>query len=44
MFEILFAVIFFLVIGTFIINIGQGIGEWVSNNNSPRLTVTASVT
>ena len=44
MFENLFAVIFFLVIGTFIINIGRGIGEWVSNNNSPRLTVAASVT
>lgn len=42
-FEILFFVMFFLVLGTFIVTFVKGIGEWHSNNQSPRLTVEASV-
>ena len=41
--EILFFLVFFLVIGVFIVNIVRGIGEWHSNNSSPRLTVEATV-
>jgi len=41
--EGLFFILFFLVIGMFIITIIRNIGEWVNNNNSPRLSVPASV-
>lgn len=42
-FEIMFSVVFILVIGIFIVTIVKGIGEWNRNNQSPRLTVNASV-
>ena len=41
--EGLFFILFFLVIGMFIITIIRNIGEWVNNNNSPCLSVPASV-
>lgn len=41
--EGLFFIMFFLVIGMFIITIIRNIGEWVNNNNSPRLSIPASV-
>ena len=42
-FEIMFALVFLLVIGVFIFAIATGIGQWHKNNNSPRLTVPATV-
>lgn len=35
--------IFFLVIGVFIVAAVKGIGEWNKNNHSPRLTVPAVI-
>lgn len=43
MFEIIFFAIFVLVIGTFVVSIVQGIGQWNKNNHSPRLDVLATV-
>ena len=43
MFSILFTIVFVLVIGTFIVTAVKGIGQWNKNNNSPRLTVPATV-
>ena len=40
---IMFTIVFVLVIGLFIVNAVRGIREWSSNNNSPRLTVPATV-
>ncbi|WP_458407912.1 DUF2500 domain-containing protein [Anaerotignum sp.] len=42
-FEAMFTIVFVLVIGIFIFNIVRGIGQWNSNNQSPRLTVNAVV-
>ena len=43
MFNIMFTIVFMLVIGTFIVIAVKGIGQWNKNNNSPRLTVPAVV-
>ena len=43
MFGIMFTIVFVLVIGTFIVTAVKGIGQWNKNNNSPRLTVPATV-
>ncbi|WP_302626378.1 DUF2500 domain-containing protein [uncultured Eubacterium sp.] len=43
LFELMFFIVFFLVIGVFIVNIARSVGRWNQNNNSPRLTVDASV-
>ena len=43
MFGIMFTLMFILVFGIFIVTIIRGIGQWNKNNNSPRLTVPASV-
>ena len=42
-FQILFFLIFALVIGLFIATAVRGIRQWPRNNNSPRLTVDAAV-
>lgn len=42
-FEIMFTLVFVVVIGTFIAIIVKGISTWNKNNNSPRLTVAAEV-
>lgn len=42
-FEILFFLVFFLILGVFLITFIKGIGEWNKNNHSPRLTVDATV-
>lgn len=42
-FQILFFLIFTLVIGMFIVTAVRGIGQWRKNNNAPRLTVDATV-
>ena len=43
LFEVMFFLVFFLVIGVFIFTFVRGIGEWNKNNNSPRLIVDAVV-
>lgn len=43
LFEILFGIMFVLVMGIFIITAVKGIRQWSKNNHSPRLTVPATV-
>ena len=43
MFGIMFTLMFILVFGIFLVTIVRGIGQWNKNNNSPRLTVPATV-
>ena len=42
-FGIMFALVFLIVIASFIVVAVKGIGQWNKNNHSPRLTVTATV-
>lgn len=42
-FEIMFFLVFFLILGAFLLMLFQGIRQWNKNNHSPRLTVNASV-
>lgn len=42
-FPLMFGIIFIIVIGMFVVTAVRGIGEWNKNNNSPRLTVAATV-
>ena len=43
MFGIMFSIVFIIVIGMFVVTAIKGIGQWNKNNNSPRLTVPATV-
>ena len=43
MFFIVFFLMFFLIFGMFIFTFIKGIGQWNKNNNSPRLSVEATV-
>ena len=43
MFSIIFSIVFIIVIGMFVVTAIKGIGQWNKNNNSPRLTVPATV-
>ena len=43
LFNFMFTLVFIIVIGTFIIVAVKGISQWNKNNNSPRLTVPATV-
>ena len=43
MFNIMFTIVFILVIGTFAVMLVKGISEWNKNNHSPRLTVPATI-
>lgn len=43
MFEVLFFLAFILIFGMFAVTAVQGISRWNKNNNSPRLTVDATV-
>ena len=43
LFGIMFSLVFILVIGIFIVTAVKGISQWSKNNNSPRLTVPATV-
>ena len=43
MFNIMFTIVFILVIGTFVVILVKGISEWNKNNHSPRLTVPATI-
>lgn len=42
-FPFMFSIIFIIVIGMLVVVAVKGIGEWNKNNNSPRLTVPATV-
>lgn len=42
-FNILFAIIFFCVLGTMVYIFVKNISTWNKNNNSPRLTVAAKI-
>ena len=42
-FNIMFTIVFILVIGTFVVMLVKGISEWNKNNHSPRLTVPATI-
>lgn len=42
-FGIMFNLVFFLVIGVFIVAAVRGLSQWNKNNHSPRLTVEATV-
>ena len=39
----MFYIVFFLVLAMFVFTFAKIIGEWVSNNNSPRLSVDAKI-
>lgn len=41
LFEIMFMVVFVLVLATFAVTLVRGIGQWHKNNQSPRLEVEA---
>ena len=43
LFEGMFAIVFILVIGSFVVMAVKGLSTWNKNNNSPRLTVSAVV-
>lgn len=43
MFQIMFFIIFGLVISTVLISLIKGVKEWNKNNHSPRLTVSGFV-
>ena len=43
MFEVMFSIVFFLIIGVFVAMLVKGIGQWNKNNHSPRLTVPATI-
>lgn len=43
MFEIMFFLVFAIVIGTFIVAAVRGAKQWKNNNQSPRLTVPATI-
>jgi hypothetical protein len=43
MFNIMFTIVFILVIDTFVVMLVKGISEWNKNNHSPRLTVPATI-
>ena len=42
-FGIMFFLVFFLAIGTFLVAFIKGIQQWNKNNHSPRLTVPATI-
>ena len=42
-FGVMFTLVFVLVIGMFVVTAVRGISQWNKNNNSPRLTVPATV-
>lgn len=43
MFEIMFFLVFALVLTVFVIGLARGLSQWNKNNQSPRLTVEATV-
>ena len=43
LFDVMFFLIFFLILGMFLFMIVKGLSTWNKNNHSPRLTVDATV-
>ena len=43
MFEVMFTIVFVMVLGVFAVTIIGGIREWNKNNHSPRITVPATI-
>ena len=43
LFGVMFTLVFVLVIGMFVVTAVRGISQWNKNNNSPRLTVPATI-
>ena len=43
LFEALFFLVFFVILGVFIATAVKGISQWNKNNHSPRLTVPATI-
>ena len=43
MFEVMFSIVFFLIIGVFVVILVKGISQWNKNNHSPKLTVPATI-
>ena len=43
MFGVMFTLMFIMVFGIFVVTIVRNISQWNKNNNSPRLTVSATV-
>lgn len=43
LFRIMFTIVFLFIMGTFIVILVKGIGEWSRNNHSPRLRVPVTV-
>ena len=41
--EVMFYMMFFLVMSVFIVTFARMIGEWIKNSTSPRLTVDATI-
>lgn len=42
-FEVIFTIVFVIVIGMFVVTAVKGIGTWNKNNHSPRLSVAAAI-
>lgn len=43
MFQIIFFLMFFLIMGVFVVTFVKGISQWNKNNHAPRLTVPVTV-
>ena len=43
LFGVMFSLVFILVIAVFVVTLVRGIGQWHSNNQSPQLTVEATL-
>lgn len=43
LFQIMFSIVFFIIVGVFVVTFVRGIIQWNKNNHSPRLTVNAKV-
>ena len=43
LFQIMFFLVFFLVMSTFVVSIGKSVLQWNKNNHSPKLTVPATI-
>lgn len=42
-FDVVFTIMFVVILGSFVVLFAKGIGQWNKNNKSPRLTVAAKV-
>lgn len=42
-FQMIFMIVFVLVVGVILFNVIKGVGQWNTNNKSPRLSVMATV-